>query len=52
LSELPCLTTPIHRLEIVADSASTVLSRVCGILANLCLIPYQFQSTIGTDDGT
>jgi acetolactate synthase small subunit len=41
-----------RRLEIVADSDPALLSRICGILANLSLIPDRLQSTIAADDGT
>lgn len=41
-----------HCLEIVADSDPTLLSRVCGVLANLGIIPDRLLSTLDADDGT
>jgi acetolactate synthase small subunit len=41
-----------QRLEIVADSDPALLSRVCGILANLSVTPDRFQAAVDADDGT
>jgi acetolactate synthase regulatory subunit len=38
-----------HRLQVVADADSTILTRICGLMTTLGLIPLSLEARLGVD---
>jgi hypothetical protein len=36
-----------HRLQVVADADTTVLTRICGLMSTLSLVPVSLEARLG-----